>query len=244
MRFPVVTRRLRAIIWTLALPIPAICISWLLLSFVLPFSAKHKMNRRMQINAPYLNIQLDADAMEWPPQPGFLPPFAFRPDKFTITDLNFTGLLQADLVTGAYRHWWRKFPLTRQNTGFNGSVIANWLSPTGANPTDPRVQYACNQIYKAISEMHQGTAANTTPFLDQSGNPIGSARPDLPPPQPCLVCVNPAGSAINRFTGLQRTAGPDVSKNLASPKPPDEHERSTNRLFFPSQMVSTWTRHE
>jgi hypothetical protein len=176
-RLPVDIRHLRAIIWTLALPIPAFCISWLLLSYVLPFGAMHKMDRRIQINASYLNIQLDIDAIGWPSQPGFVPPSAFRPDKFRIYDRNFTGLLEANLATGAYHHWWRNSPDIWQNAGFNGLVIATWLVPTGANPTDPRVGYAGNQIYKAISEMHQGTATNTTPLLDQSGNQIGSAQP-------------------------------------------------------------------
>jgi hypothetical protein len=194
MQLPVVTRHVRAIVWTLVLPFPAICISWLLLSYVLPFGATHKMDRRIQINAPYLNIQLDAYAMEWPSQPGFMPPSAFRPDKFHINDRNFTGLLEANLITGAYHHWWRNSPATWQNTGFNGSAIALWLAPTGANPTDPKVQYACDQIYKAISEMHQGTATNTTPLLDQSSNQIGSAQPAIAwivhdEPNPILVAI-------------------------------------------------------
>jgi hypothetical protein len=152
------------------------------------------MDRRIQINAPYLNIQLDAYAMEWPSQPGFMPPSTFRPGKFQINDRNFTGLLEANLITGAYHHWWRNSPVTRQNTGFNGSAIALWLAPTGANPTDPKVQYACDQIYKAISEMHQGTATTTTPLLDQSSNQIGSAQPAIAwivhdEPNPILVAI-------------------------------------------------------
>src|SRR5580693_8618461 len=61
MRVPM-SKHVRALVLIVALPLPAFLVSWLLLSTVLPFSVRHKEDREIVCQAPYLNITLDTFA--------------------------------------------------------------------------------------------------------------------------------------------------------------------------------------
>jgi hypothetical protein len=176
MRLPT-SKHVKALIWTFALPPAAFLISWLALSTVLPFSVKHKMDRRITCGPAYLKVALDAYAWEYPWQPGIMNNPPIHPSKVWLTDRNFNGLIETDLSSGAYHYWWGRGATVSQTSGFNGAAIANWLSGMGANPADPNVRHICDQIYKAVNDMHLGSANLNVPLLDLSGMPAGAVTP-------------------------------------------------------------------
>jgi hypothetical protein len=176
MRVPM-SRLVRVLVLIVAFPLPAFLVSWLLLSTVLPFSVRHKEDREIVCQAPYLNITLDTFAEEYPWQPGMLGRFPFKTVHVELDDRAVTGFLEADLSNGSYHYWSMRGPTVSRPTGFNGATIANWLALQGVNVNDPRVLVLCNQIYQALGQMQQGTASQRMTLLDANGKQAGFAKP-------------------------------------------------------------------
>jgi hypothetical protein len=178
MRVPL-PRFVWAILWTLVLPAVALPISLLLLATVLPFAIKQKSTRQIVCQAPYLNITLALDAEGWASKPAIMGPASFQPDRFTLLKSGraVTTFLETHIARGDYYYWSSSGAYVSQSSGFNGAVIANWLGSSGANAGDPKVRAVCDQIFKVISQMHQGTGGASTPLLDAGGNQVGVAKP-------------------------------------------------------------------
>jgi hypothetical protein len=170
-------RIVRAIIWTLLLPGGAFLISWLLMATILPFSVKHKADRQIICQSPYLNVTIDAYAEEYPWQPAFVSHIAFHADTVRLDNTPFTAFLEAHFSSGDYHYWSRTTSYVGQSTGFNGAAIAAWLTSAKVNVGDPHARALCDEIYNAVAELHHGTAAKSTPLLDANGLPVGLAKP-------------------------------------------------------------------
>jgi hypothetical protein len=101
---------------------------------------------------------------------------AIHADSVRITDLQFTGIVEANLSSGTYNYWKSSKPTWVQQSGFNGAAIANWLIGSGTNAGDPEVRYLCDQIYAAINDLHTGMANAPKPLVDRNGAQVGTAQ--------------------------------------------------------------------
>ena len=127
--------------------------------------------------APYLNITLDLDAEGWPWQPAIIGAAPFHPDRFTLSNHPLTIFLEAHVASGNYHYWSTSGTRLFQTSGFNATAIASWLAVSGVNAGDPNVRALCDQIFKIIMQMHQGTGWASTPLLDANGTQVGVAKP-------------------------------------------------------------------
>lgn len=168
----------RAILWTLALPLPALAITWLLLVTVAPFSQMRKVMRVVFFQAPYLNKTIDAFGAERPWQPTILGPGRTVPGALRLYDQQSRIAMDVNLATGAYSYRDKNGTWVRKPGGLNGAAIADWLAAGGGvNANDPRVRQLCDSAYAALAEIPKGTAARFTPLLDPSGAQVGVAHP-------------------------------------------------------------------
>jgi hypothetical protein len=177
LRHPV-PRYVKAIFWSLALPLGALFLSYLALTTILPFSVTRKVGRTIFCQAPFLNTTLQvfgSQRLAAPAIANLTPP---NIEEISVWDQVHPLFFDVNLKTGAYRFQGRNGAAVQQSSGFNGAVIAAWLAPiAGANPNDPDVLKLCDQVNAALNEIAQGNANKFTPFLDPRGRQIGIAHP-------------------------------------------------------------------
>jgi hypothetical protein len=170
-------RGLRMIIWTLALPVPAIIISLLLLNSVLPFSQKLKVTRTIFCQAPYLNtiLQLTGSQLLW--QPAWVTNNVVAPREVTLLDQQHQAFIDIDLKTGGYAYRDKSGTLVQKPSRINGAVLADWLGTCGVNGSDPKVKDLADAVCVAINEVGAGNSNHFTPLNDKAGTQVGIAHP-------------------------------------------------------------------
>jgi hypothetical protein len=166
----------KAIFWTLLLPVAGFLLSMLMLATILPYAVTRKVNRVVFCQQTYMNTTLQVFATQRLSAPALAKqaPPAF--DEVTMFDQSTGNTMVAHLTTGAYVSL-KGNRLAQSASGFNSSVIAQWASSPITNANDPRVKTMCDGVYAAITETATGNAGKITPILDASGKQIGNAQP-------------------------------------------------------------------
>jgi hypothetical protein len=166
-------------LWTLALPLPAILVSTVLLRTVIPFSQTTRAQRTVFLQAPYLNATLQISGMRRDWQPPLANPNPGPPDALQVRELSKGISLEINLKTGAYSYHQKDGKVIDRSSGFNGSVLADWIGTGGIDTSDQRVRALCDLAYPALAEMAQGSAVSNrfVPFNDATGGQIGIAHP-------------------------------------------------------------------
>ncbi|MDP9173740.1 MAG: hypothetical protein M3O30_07725 [Planctomycetota bacterium] len=172
-----------AILWTIALPLPAMLITWILLMTVLPYSQTLKTNRTIFLQAPTLNSTITVLGIQRLWQPVLLRQNPAFVEHVRLFDQQH-GILNLNLKTGAYNYQKSNGVQVSSSSGFSGKVLADWLITSAGitlnvvpNPGDPRIRVLCDAAVAAINEIPQGTAGKFTPLLDPSGQQMGIAHP-------------------------------------------------------------------
>jgi hypothetical protein len=184
---------LKSALWTLALPLAALLISWILLITVLPFSLKQKGNRVVFCQAPYLNVILQVQWQRQLAQAAFLFDGNTTPDEITVFDPTWRSL-DVNLKTGAFSYRRADGSLVQQPSGFGGLVLANWLAGPGIDPKDSRVLDLADAACAAINEIPRVINTSTfTPLRDRAFLQVGMAHPANSwvvhdEPSPWVVC--------------------------------------------------------
>ena len=150
-----------------------------MLQTVLPFSQTAKTTRTIFLQAPYLNatVQLFGEQRLWQPRLMQHPPI--HPDSISIWDKQHLTTLELNVTTGAYSYFTPAGTRVTAPSGFNETILANWLSVAGAKPGDPRVLALCHQAILAIDEISAGNANKFTPLLGPANTQIGVAHPSF-----------------------------------------------------------------
>jgi hypothetical protein len=173
-------RYVKAIFWTLVLPVPALLISWVLLMTVMPFAVTRKFDSVITCQSPYITVTVDVWGRELLAAPAMAHEVAPNFENVTVVNgssiIGFSSFMDVNLKTGAY-NFYRNSANVQQPGGFSSAVIRQFLVSPTINPADPTVQKACDGIYAAIMEVAQGNDHKSTPILDAWGKKIGTARP-------------------------------------------------------------------
>jgi hypothetical protein len=183
-------------LWTLALPVPALLISLLLLRTVIPFSRTTKVQRVIFLDPPYLHTTLEVSGVERHWRPVMADPNPGTPQTLRIEELTKGTIIQVDLKAGAYAYRDSAGGIVQHASGFNGGVLADWLANAGCNPKDLRVRQLCDSAYAAINEVPQGpkVANKFTHLAGPPGTPTGTAHPAFfwtvyDEPHPAVIAV-------------------------------------------------------
>jgi hypothetical protein len=170
---------MKMLLWSVALPIPALLLSILMIQTVLPFCLTQKVSRVIFCQAPALNtiVQLSAEKRLW--QPVLMSPPPTAPDVVHLSDTNHGLDLEVNLSTGAYSYLRKDGSIINQPAGFNGAVLAGWFALAGVSTGDPQARQLCDQVYAAIHEVWQGNSGHFTYFNDARGVNIGVAHPSF-----------------------------------------------------------------
>ena len=167
----------RMLIWTIALPLPALLISSVLAATVVPYCLKAKGYREISCSAPYLTSSLFLFSEQQVARPGLWSPRrpAF-PENAVLYDRTRGAFMDVNLKTGAYSYQRSDGTHVRQPTGFNGAVLADWFATTGVNKADPRVRDLCDKVCTAVTGVAPGKGSGTIPLNDRGGHQIGIAH--------------------------------------------------------------------
>ena len=198
-----------AALWTLFLPWPAMALSVLLTSTVLPRGVVTDMRRTIFVQAPYLNRTIQARMTGRGVR--FGQQAAAQPVPVTELTLDAgtgggAGPMQVDLSTNAWRYRNAKRQ-TVSNGPFGPAAVLQWLGDMGFDTTDARIQSRAADIHAGVQEMPQ--AQNKfTDFGKDGRDPFGvvTAHPTfvttMPRPIPWVEWGLPAAWVVVWLVGL------------------------------------------
>lgn len=169
-------------LWSFLLLTGAILLTVFLLRTVVPFGQTTKAHRTISFWEPS-NLTLDAWGISRQWRPAMMDPHPAPPVEFEVVDSRRMSSLQINLSCGAYRYRRSDGTIVQQSSGFDGGVLADWLTTGGSgavvNTADPNFRKLCDSACSALSEIPKGSAtvSQFTPLLVVGGQRAGIAHP-------------------------------------------------------------------
>jgi hypothetical protein len=171
-----------AVVWTVALPWPALGLSALAAANALPQGVETNMRRVIFVQAPYLNAIIQANmtgrgvryGQQVPPRP--VPVTQLTLDLQTQRTV---GPLTVDLATGASRYTDAAGQAATRPGPFDPAAVLAWLGSAGFDTTDPKVQARAADIHAAAREIPQAQNKFSNLGKEPNGSQVVTAHPSL-----------------------------------------------------------------